>query len=169
MSTSPHQTIAEGAHTQKSKLRRVMGLRDLVLFYTISVVGLRWIPAVSTLGPSAVVLWLMAFTFFFLPLAFTVAELSSRYPEEGGIYIWVKRTFGDFHAFLVGWAYWMTNIFVFPAVLLFGASNVAHALPPLSSLASSKALLVALALLAIFIAITLNVVGLNVAKWLHNA
>lgn len=77
-----------------------MGLRDLVLFYTIAVVGLRWVPTAATLGASAVVLWLLAFVFFFLPLAFTVAELSSRYPEEGGIYVWVKQSFGDFHAFL---------------------------------------------------------------------
>src|SRR5690242_5020603 len=99
MSVSSQQAIAQRAHVQKSKLRRVMGLRDLVLFYTIAAVGLRWVPTASTLGPSAVVLWLLAFTFFFLPLAFTVAELSSRYPEEGGIYVWVKQTFGGFHAF----------------------------------------------------------------------
>ena len=63
----------------------------------------------------------------------------------------------------------MTNIFVFPAVLLFGASNVAHALPPLAPYAASKTLLVALAGLAILLALTLNIVGLNVAQWLHNA
>src|SRR5262249_10644229 len=122
MIISPSPTLTERARAEKSKLRRVMGLRDLVLFYTIAVVGLRWVPTASTLGPSAVTLWLLSFSCFFLPLAFSVAELSSRYPEEGGIYVWVKKTFGDFHAFLAGWAYWMTNIFVFPAVLLFGSS-----------------------------------------------
>src|SRR5262249_2339498 len=90
-------------------------------------------------------------------------------PEEGGIYIWVKQTFGDFHAFLAAWAYWMTNIFVFPAVLLFGASNVAHAFPPFAPFAASKTLLVAISFLAILIAITFNISGLNVSKWLHNA
>lgn len=169
MSTSPPQPLTEGGRAEKSKLRRVMGLRDLVLFYTIAVVGLRWVPTAATLGPSAVALWLLAFACFFLPLAFTVAELSSRYPEEGGIYVWVKQTCGGFHAFVAGWAYWMTNIFVFPAVLLFAASNVVHALPPLAPFASSKTLLVAPAFLAIVIAITLNITGLNVARWLHNA
>src|SRR5262245_40302196 len=169
MIISPRQTTAERARAEKSNLRRVMGLRDLVLFYTIAVVGLRWVPTASTLGPGAVVLWLLAFTFFFLPLAFTVAELSSRYPEEGGIYVWVKQSFGNFHAFMAAWSYWMTNIFVFPAVLLFGASNVAHGIPQLSQFAASKTLLVAIACLAILIAITLNIVGLNISKWLHNA
>src|SRR5581483_10215166 len=50
----------------------------------------------------------------------------------------------------------------------FGASNVAHAFPPFAPFAASKTLLLALCALAISIAITLNIVGLNVAKWLHN-
>jgi amino acid transporter len=169
MTNSPPRTPTESLLPVMGELRRVMGLRDLVLFYTITVVGLRWVPTAATLGPSAVALWLLAFGCFFLPLAFTVAELSTRYPEEGGIYVWVKQSFGDLHAFLAGWAYWMTNIFVLPAVLLFGASNVARALPPLTPFASSKVLLAALACLALLIAITLNVMGLSVAKWLHNA
>ena len=116
-----------------NQLPRVMGLGDLVLFYTIAVVGLRWVPTAATLGPSAITLWILSFACFFLPLAFTVCELSSRYPEEGGIYVWVRQSFGDFNGFLAGWCYWMTNIFVFPAVLLFGASNLVHAIPVFSA------------------------------------
>lgn len=169
MDISKKQGLAERALEEKSKLRRVMGLRDLVLFYTIAVVGLRWIPTASTLGPRAIFIWILAFICFFIPLALTVNELSSRYPEEGGIYAWVKRSFGGFHAFMAGWAYWTTNIFIFPGVLLFGASNVAHGIPQFSNLAASKTFLVAIAFFAILIAITLNIVGLNVGKWLHNA
>jgi|GEM_PF-2589379 hypothetical protein len=33
-----------------NQLPRVMGLGDLVLFYTIAVVGLRWVPTAATLG-----------------------------------------------------------------------------------------------------------------------
>lgn len=164
-----NKAITERAQEEKSKLRRVMGLRDLVLFYTISVVGLRWVPAASTIGPRAILLWVLAFCCFFIPQALTVNELSSRYPEEGGIYIWVKRAFGSFHAFMAGWSYWMTNIFIFPSVLLFGASNVAHGVPQFSHLAASKAFLVAIAVSAILIAVTLNIVGLHIGKWLHNA
>ena len=150
------------------ELRRVLGLGDLVLFYTIAVVGLRWVPTAATLGAASITLWVLCFVFFFLPLSFTVSELSSRYPEEGGIYVWVKRSFGTFNAFMAGWCYWMTNIFVFPAVLLFGASNLVNAVPALSRYGSSKAALVVLGCLAVFVAVTLNVVGLNIGKWLHN-
>lgn len=151
-----------------SELRRVLGLGDLVLFYTIAIVGLRWIPTAATLGAASITLWLLCFVFFFLPLSFTVTELSSRYPEEGGIYVWVKQSFGTFNAFMAGWCYWVTNIFVFPAVLLFGASNLVNAIPALSKYSASKVPLVVLGCLAVFIAVTLNIVGLNIGKWLHN-
>ena len=155
MNVTPPQ-IKEQAREQKGKLRRAMGLGDLVLFYIAIVVGLRWVPTASTIGPSAVSVWLMAFVCFFIPLALTVSELSSRYPEEGGIYIWAKRAFGDFHAFMAGWAYWITNIFIFPGVLLFGASNAVYIIPKFSYLAHNKIFLVTLSFLAILIALTLN-------------
>lgn len=161
--------MIEDARQQKNKLRRTLGPGDLVLFYTVAVVGLRWIANASTIGPSAISLWLIAFACFFVPLALTVNELSSRYPEEGGIYSWAKQAFGYFHGFMAGWTYWTCNIFVFPAVLLFGASNAAYAIPRFSHLAASKAFLVACSLLAIVIALTMNILGLDIGKWLHNA
>ena len=60
---------------------------------------------------------------FFVPLVFTVLELSSRYPEEGGIYVWSKRAFGPFAAFITGWTYWGSNLPYFPGLLYFAAAN----------------------------------------------
>ena len=48
-----------------------------------------------------------------------ITELSSRYPQEGGIYVWTKKAFGDFHGFLCGWCYWLNNLFYFPSLLIF--------------------------------------------------
>ena len=53
-------------------------------------------------------------------------ELSSRYPQEGGMYVWSKRAFGDFAGFLTGWIYWTSNLPYFPAVLYFAASNALY-------------------------------------------
>ena len=61
---------------------------------------------------------------FYTPLALSVLELSSRYPNEGGLYVWSKRAFGDFSGFMSAWTYWTSNLPYFPAVLYFAASNV---------------------------------------------
>ena len=75
---------------------RAMGFRDLVLFYIVTGISLRWIATAATVGASAVVIWLIAWCAFYLPLALSVMELSSRYPQEGGMYVWAKRAFGEF-------------------------------------------------------------------------
>ena len=35
--------------------------------------------------------------------ALTFAELGSRYPNAGGVYVYIKEAFGDLAAFLYGW------------------------------------------------------------------
>src|ERR671935_314027 len=105
------------------RLRRVLGFRDLLLFYIVTGFSLRWIATAAAAGPSALVIWVIAALGLFVPLVFTVLELSSRYPEEGGIYIWSKRAFGPFAAFITGWAYWGSNLPYFPGLLYFAAAN----------------------------------------------
>jgi hypothetical protein len=61
-----------------------MGFADLVLFYVVTGISLRWIATAATLGPSAIVIWIGAWLCFYVPLALSVLELSSRYPQEGG-------------------------------------------------------------------------------------
>ena len=85
--------------------------------------SLRWIATAAAAGPSALVIWVIAALGLFVPLVFTVLELSSRYPEEGGIYVWSKRAFGPFAAFITGWTYWGSNLPYFPGLLYFAAAN----------------------------------------------
>src|SRR4051812_11471488 len=106
-----------------SQLRRALGFRDLVLFYVVATWSMRWIATAAAAGPSSLVLWMIAAAFLFVPVVFTVLELSSRYPDEGGMYVWSKRAFGPFAGFLTGWMYWVTNLPYFPGLLYFIAAN----------------------------------------------
>jgi amino acid transporter len=150
-------------------LRRVLTFRDLFLFYIVTGFSLRWIATAGAAGPSALVIWIVAALGFFVPLVFTVLELSSRYPEEGGVYVWSKRAFGPFSAFITGWTYWGSNLPYFPGVLYFAAANALFiGGPSWQSLSSSSAYFIAVAMSGLVLAVTLNVVGLNVGKWLNN-
>src|SRR5437667_4784090 len=85
------------------ELRRALGFRDLLFFYIVTTFSLRWIATAAAAGPSALVIWIIAAGGLFVPLVFATLELSSRYPEEGGIYVWSKRSFGPFSGFITGW------------------------------------------------------------------
>ncbi|MGA2844867.1 MAG: APC family permease [Candidatus Acidiferrales bacterium] len=149
--------------------RRTMGFRDLVLFYIVTGISLRWIATAATVGASAVVIWLIAWCAFYLPLALSVMELSSRYPQEGGLYVWSKRAFGEFPGFITGWTYWASNLPYYPAILYFTAGNALYIGPARwQSLSNNKAYFLLFALLGLALATFLNLIGLSVGKWLHN-
>ena len=79
----------------KSQLRKTMGFWDVLLFNIATVLGPRWIAAAGHNGTSSISLWVIAAVFFFVPGALVINELSSRFPEEGGLYAWSKEAFGD--------------------------------------------------------------------------
>lgn len=146
-----------------------MGLRDLVLFFLATGLSLRWIAAAASAGPSSLVVWLFAATAFFLPLALSVLELSSRFPEEGGMYLWSKRTIGDGAAFQTGWLYWASNLPYFPAILYFTAGNALYIVGGRAlALANSPLYFILFSVIALALATALNIVGLRIGKWLQN-
>ena len=91
--SNAHQATATDPPAQP---KRVLGFRDLVMFYVVATLSLRWIAVAASAGPSSIVIWVIGLATIFIPLALCVMELSSRYPQEGGMYVWSKRAFGDF-------------------------------------------------------------------------
>jgi amino acid transporter len=151
------------------QLRRALTFRDLFLFYIVTGFSLRWIATAAAAGPSALVIWIIAALGLFVPLVLTVLELSSRYPEEGGLYVWSKRAFGPFPAFLTGWTYWGSNLPYLPGLLYFAAANALFAGgPSWQTLSTNSTYFIVAATVGLAIAAAMNVVGLNVGKWLNN-
>jgi amino acid transporter len=154
----------------KSQLRKTMGFWDVLLFNIATVLGPRWIAAAGHNGTSSISLWVIAAVFFFVPGALVINELSSRFPEEGGLYVWSKEAFGDFHGFIAGWTYWIYTVFYFPGLLLASASMSAYIFAGRGSeLAQDRTFLLTVSLVLLLVAVVLNIIGLNIGKWLQNA
>lgn len=146
-----------------------MGFRDLLLFYLVTGFTVRWIGTAAAAGPSSVVIWLIAAMAFYVPHMFTVLELSSRYPNEGGCYVWSKRAFGEFAGFITGWTYWTCNLPYFPGLFYFTAASALFiGGAEWKELAASPLYFIGFSLVALGLATGLNVRGLAVGKWLHN-
>jgi amino acid transporter len=154
----------------KAQLRKTMGFWDVLLFNIATVLGPRWIAAAGHNGTSSISLWVLAALFFFVPGAFVINELSSRFPDEGGLYVWAKEAFGDFHGFVAGWTYWIYTVFYFPGLLLASASMSAYVLAGKgAALSQDRTFLLVVSLVLLFVAVWLNIIGLNIGKWLQNA
>ncbi len=162
--------VAPPAPDSKSQLRKTMGFWDVLLFNIATVLGPRWIAAAGHNGSSSISLWILAAVFFFLPGALVINELSSRFPEEGGLYVWSREAFGDFHGFIAGWTYWIYTVFYFPGLLLASASMSAYIIGGRGAeLAQDRTFLLTVSLAMLLVAVLLNIVGLNIGKWLQNA
>jgi len=151
-------------------LKRVLGRSDLVLLFVVAVFNLNVVPSIAANGGATVWLWIVSVLLFFWPQAIAVIELSRRFPGEGGVYLWAKEVFGDFHGFLSGWCYWTNNMLYVPTVMLYFVGVSVYVVGPgHESLAENKvfALAASLALLALLTA--LNIAGLGVGKWINNS
>lgn len=154
---------------QTPHLIRILGLSDLSFFLIAALVNLNSVPVVANAGPVALVLWVAGFFLFFIPQAIAVLEFSKRAPQEGGIYVWNKKAWGDFHGFVSGWAYWVNNIFYVPTLLFYiigfilyiGGSKTA-------SLATNPFFMMGVSLALLWIITYLNIRGFGVGKWIQN-
>ncbi len=151
------------------RLKRALRFRDLTLLYLASALSIRWVATAAAAGPGTLVVWVTALAGFFLPMAASVMELSSRYPQEGGLYIWTREAFGNFPGFITAWMYWMSNLPYFPSILYFGAGSILFAAGEKGhSLATSPAYFMTFAVVWLAIIMLVNIVGLDAGKWLNN-
>ena len=152
------------------QLPRALKLRDLVLFNLVAVLGLRHVAASAKYGPGSLVIWLIAAVFFFVPQGLAVIELSSRFPQEGGVYSWTKRALGEGHGFLCGWCYWINNVLYYPSLLISTAVIATYAVGQShSGLENNWTYVLTATLVSLWLAVILNIVGVGTGKWLQNA
>jgi amino acid transporter len=160
---------SDSQQPEQPHLKRVLGRWDLVLLFVVAVFNLNVVPSIAANGGVTVWLWIISLLLFFWPQGIAVIELAHRYPGEGGVYLWAKEVFGDFHGFLSGWCYWTNNMLYVPTVMLYFVGVSVFALGSgHQQLADSKlfAMTASIALLALLT--VLNILGLGVGKWLNN-
>ena len=150
-------------------LKRVLGRRDLILLFVVAVFNLNVVPSIAANGGVTIWLWIISLILFFLPQGVAVIELAHRYPGEGGVYLWAKELFGDFHGFFSGWCYWTNNMLYVPTVMLYFVGVSVFILGPShAALADSKSFALWTSVILLLALAALNIVGLGVGKWINN-
>jgi len=150
-------------------LIRALGGRDLVLLFVVAVFNLNVVPSIAANGGVTVWLWIISLLLFFWPQGIAVIELAHRYPGEGGVYLWAKEVFGDFHGFLSGWCYWTNNMLYVPTVMLYFVGVSVYVLGPGHQGLADNKVFASIASLALLALLTLfNILGLGVGKWINN-
>jgi amino acid transporter len=107
-----------------TRLPRQLGLLSLtaVIFFNVSGGPYGIEDAVSSFGPGfALLLLVLTPLVWSLPVALVMSELASAIPDEGGYVVWVRRAFGPFWSFQVGWWSWVdsfVDVAVYPTLFV---------------------------------------------------
>lgn len=128
----------------KVEKSKQIGLFALVMLITGSIDSIRNLPTTALFGTTLIFFFIFAAIVFLIPTALVSAELSSTFPEESGIYPWVKNAFGEKLAFIAIWLQWINTMVWYPTILSFVAGTAAYLVNP--ALAQNKIYLVSIIL-----------------------
>jgi amino acid transporter len=98
-----HGVDSEPEQVADPRLRRVLGLRDLIPMQILIVLGPSWTGNAAQQSGTQVAFWLLGALTLFLPVAAVVQYCVRIWPYEGGVYQWTKHAFGPFAGFLSAW------------------------------------------------------------------
>ena len=157
------------APVAEHRLRRQLGLRDLVLTQILCVVGSSWVGVAAGLGRAQTITWVAALLVFYLPMAASVIALNREMPLEGGLYVWAHKAFGNVIGFLTAWNLWVYGIAVTATILYAIPTEIAYLIGPSAAWLPDNHM-ASLAIVTVMIAgIMLAALrGLELGKWIHN-
>ena len=149
-----------------SKKKHSLTIFSLTMITVGSVDSIRNLPATALFGSQLVFFFLLGALFFLIPTALVSAELSSGWPKQGGVYIWVKEAVGKKAGFLAIWLQWIENVIWYPTILSFVAGTIGYFIDP--SLANNAYFLCLVIVCSFWGATFINLRGMHSSAILSN-
>lgn len=147
------------------KPQKILSVFALAMISVAAIVNLRNIPLMATQGFSSVFFYGLAVLVFLIPTGLVCSELASTFPEAGGVYMWVKKAFGDKVGFFSIWSEWFNNVIGFPATISFIAATIAYVFIP--NLNQHKYVLMGIMLIILWSCTLFNFLGIKASSRLN--
>jgi glutamate:GABA antiporter len=158
------QTAVVPSASSGKGFKRVMKGLDMTLFTVCAILVIDQLAASASLGAQSIFWWIFTLIFFFIPYGLITAELGSTYPDQGGIYSWVQRAFGDRWGGRTAWLWWINVALWQPSVYLIFAGIFSQLFLPELGLWPQIAIAVGLTWVTVYV----NMIALDVGKWVPN-
>lgn len=102
----------------------------LTMMNLATILSIKNWPFAAEFGFSSLFFILLAVLTFFIPSALVSAELATGWPQQGGVFVWVKEALGNRMGFLAVWLLWVENVVWYPTILSFIGGTIAYAIDP---------------------------------------
>ena len=156
--------MAEAIAIPSKGYKRTMRMFDLTLFTVCAVLVIDQLAASAAIGVSSIFWWVFTMIVFFIPYGLITAELGTTYPEQGGIYAWIRRAFGKKWGARTSWFWWINVALWMPSVYILFAGIFAQMFYPEMTLWWQ----IVLGIVLTWITVVINIVALDVGKWIPN-
>lgn len=144
---------------------KTFGLLHMVLFSVSAILVADTVATSAAIGVQGLTWWIILAVLFFVPYGFATAELGAAWPEEGGIYVWVREAFGPRWGTMTAWLYWVNVAYWAPSVFVLFAGTLATVF--WSSMSRTWEAIIVLAL--IWVMVGIGVLPIEWSKWVPNA
>ena len=144
---------------------RILGLAPMVLFSVSAMVTLDSVATVAASGWRGVGVFVALAVLYYAPYGFITAELGSAWPQEGGIYVWIREAYGDRAGGVAAWFYWINLAYWAPAVFVIFAGTVRSAFWPEMSRTWEELIVIGL----LWLVVAVGVLPLRLTTWVNNA
>lgn len=111
-------------------MKRPLSIFALAMINVAAVSSIRNWPTIAEYGLASFFFMGIAILLFFIPVSMVSAELATGWPQEGGVFAWVKAAFGHRTGFLAIWLLWAENLVYYPALISFIAGAIAYVFKP---------------------------------------
>lgn len=149
---------------QGKGFKKVLKGLDMTLFTVCAILVMDTLAPSAAIGTSSISWWLITLVLFFIPYGLITAELGTTYPEQGGLYIWVKKAFGEKWAARTTWLYWINVALWMPSVYILFAGMFAQLFFPDMSLWMQ----IGIGIIMTWITVWIGCIKMDTGKWVPN-
>ncbi len=147
-----------------SNFKKVLKKLDMTLFTVCAILVIDTLTPAASIGVSSLTWWMIMLVFFFIPYGLITAELGAAYPEQGGLYIWVKNAFGNRWAARSTWYYWVNVALWMPSVYIMFAGVFSQLFFP----GLSMFMQICIGIIMTWLTVWMGIVSLDTGKWIPN-
>jgi amino acid transporter len=157
-------SVSTVSQSESKGFKKVLKGLDMTLFTVCAILVMDTLAPSAAIGPSSISWWLITLVLFFIPYGLITAELGTTYPEQGGLYIWVKKAFGEKWAARTTWLYWINVALWMPSVYILFAGMFAQLFFPDMSLW----LQIGIGIVMTWITVWIGCIKMDTGKWIPN-
>jgi glutamate:GABA antiporter len=144
--------------------KKVFRAMDMTLFTVAAILVIDTLAPSAAIGPSSISWWIITLILFFVPYGLITAELGTTYPEQGGLYVWIKRAFGDRWAARTTWLYWISVTLWMPSVYVLFAGIFSQLFFP----DMIMGLQILIGIIMTWVTVWIGIQALEIGKWVPN-